>query len=149
MTEEVQAVQPQEEESPLDMVAALAAQQAAEQAEVQPMHEAVAGIVDQVDAEVNPETPLDEFLDNGEEEVDYGPSIYITSSATGRMVLPVDGDHTFNNVPGYSIRELLDEANLTVRPGSTQFWVEGNQVEIDFIVPIGATVTVIGPVKGG
>ncbi len=143
MTEEAQAVQPQEE-SPLD---AATAEQAA--AEAQPMHEAVAGIVDQVDAEVNPETPLDEFLDNGEEEVDYGAVIYITSSATGRMVVPVDGDHTFNNVPGYSIRELLFVANLTVRPGSTQFWVEGNQVEIDFIVPIGATVTVIGPVKGG
>jgi len=140
MTDEVQAVQPQEEDSPLDMVAA--AQQAAEQTGTADLNELV-------DVEVNPETPLDEFLDNGEEEANYGAVIYITSSATGRMVVPVDGEHTFNNVPGYSIRELLYVANLTVRPGSTQFWVEGNQVEIDFIVPIGATVTVIGPVKGG
>ena len=148
MTNEVQAGQPQAEESPLDEVAA--EQEAAEaQPEVQPMHEAVAGIVDAVDAEVNPETPLDEFLGSDEQEQDLGAVIYITSSGNGRMVVPVEEDHTYNNVPGYSIQELLYEASLTVRPGSTQFWVEGNQVEIDFVVPIGATVTVIGPVKGG
>lgn len=145
MTEEAQVVQSQEEESPLDMVAALAAQQAAEQTGTVDLDELVA----EVDAEVNPETPLDEFLGDFEDPADLGPVIYITSSATGRMVVPVDGDHTCNNVPGYSIRELLYEANLTVRPGSTQFWVEGNQVDMDFIVPVGATVTVIGPVKGG
>ncbi len=150
MTEEAQAEQPQEEESPLDVAAAEQAvtkQEAGVEAqnEVPTLQEIAAAL----DAEVNPETPLDEFLDGGEEAQDYGAVIYITSSATGRMVVPVDGEHTFNNVPGYSIRELLYEANLTVRPGSTQFWVEGNQVEIDFIVPIGATVTVIGPVKGG
>ena len=142
--DEVQTQQPQEE-SPLDATAAEQAAGAEAQEEAPTLRELGAAI----DAEVSPDTPLDEFLGDDEDEPDLGVVIYITSSGTGRMVVPVAEDHTFNNVPGYSIRELLFEASLTVRPGSTQFWVEGNQVEIDFVVPIGATVTIIGPVKGG
>ena len=152
----VEAVEvPQEEESPLD---AATAEQAAnvteEPMEVggapDAMHDATAGIVDQINEEENAaRSPLEEFLDGLDDPEVLGPVIYITSTTTGRMVVPAEEDHTCDGVPGYSIREILREAMLTIRPGATQFWVEGNQADMDFVLPIGATLTVIGPVKGG
>jgi len=102
--------------------------------------------------------PFDEFLDGiTSEGSTFDPSavIKIISTGGGTQDIPVDPEHTVNNIPldqggelGYTIDEVLALANLAISP-NTQFWVNNAQVARSFVVAPGAVITAVGMVKGG
>ena len=99
--------------------------------------------------EPEPETGLDAFLTGLPENEIPTAFIRIQSSAAGVRDIAADPEHvTANGLPGYELREVLQMALLTWN-NETQFWAGETQVDADYVVPIGATITAIGVVKGG
>ena len=74
--------------------------------------------------------------------------IRIQSSAGGVIDVPVEADHRVDGLPGYTLAEVLEAANVTASP-STQYWLGETQINLDTVVAPGATITGIGLMKGG
>ena len=81
-------------------------------------------------------------------EADAGTAFIRVVTTSGSVNVPISLDHTFNGVPGYSVTEVLNLANIYMQAGSV-IWVNGTAVEPDYILTGGQGLTVVGPAKGG
>ncbi|MCL4561884.1 MAG: hypothetical protein M1281_14905 [Chloroflexi bacterium] len=43
---------------------------------------------------------------------------------------------------------VMERSGLALS-GAVQYWLDGNQIQGDTVIPLGATVTIVGNVKGG
>jgi len=94
-------------------------------------------------AEGAPQDEFGAFLDGVTEEggqFDPNTIVKFLSTAGGSQDIPVEGPTT--------ISELLALGGIAVG-ANVQFWVNNAQVQPDFVVAPGATVTAVGLVKGG
>lgn len=91
---------------------------------------------------------LDVFLGGLPEETVPTTYIRIQHSAVGVRDVPVEENHQVNGLPGYTLQEVLQMAQLTYN-NATQFWAGETQVDLSYIAPINSTITAVGLLKGG
>lgn len=91
-----------------------------------------------------PSTPsMDDFIPEGSEESNIpDPSTVIKFVTSGgeEAYVPVAGPTT--------ISEALLNSNLRIT-GAVQYWLNGAEANVNTTVAPGATVTIVGSVKGG
>ncbi len=86
-----------------------------------------------------PEFVVDEVED--EEELSY-PSV--TVMLPGSFPLPVTMVR-----PEATVQQILNDANVTFRPGEQEIWIDGQPAGLDALVQAGSTITATGRAKGG
>jgi hypothetical protein len=92
-----------------------------------------------------PATPNDDFDDLFEGStpapVAGASTINVPTTTADAPFVPVDGPT--------NLRAVIERSGLSLN-GAVQYWMDGVQVsDLNTIIPVGGSVTVVGSVKGG
>jgi hypothetical protein len=100
---------------------------------------------------------FEEFISDGDgsanpsDEVDFraGTEVAVPDPSTVITLRTSGGDTRYVETDApMSIGQAILQSGLPVA-GSVQYWLNGVQGNLETIVPVGQTVTIIGNVKGG